>query len=76
MVFDEGLSQGLSPVCTVTDLNVPFYIYLSICKPNMVRVGLCLWSGGEGPKRRGRRPKSEKLLLLQEQDQQGSGSEM
>ncbi|XP_022621168.1 PC4 and SFRS1-interacting protein isoform X1 [Seriola dumerili] len=33
-------------------------------------------SGGEGPKRRGRKPKSEKLLLLQQQDQQGSGSEM
>ncbi|TNN89421.1 Lens epithelium-derived growth factor [Liparis tanakae] len=34
-------------------------------------------SGAEGPKRRGRKPKSEKLLLLQQQqDQQGSGSEM
>ncbi|XP_058497594.1 PC4 and SFRS1 interacting protein 1a [Solea solea] len=36
-------------------------------------------SGGEGPKRRGRKPKSEKLLLQQQQqqqDQQGSGSEM
>ncbi|KAM4594040.1 PC4 and SFRS1 interacting protein 1a [Fundulus diaphanus] len=32
-------------------------------------------SGGEGPKRRGRKPKTEKLLLLQ-QDQHGSGSEM
>ncbi|XP_056892443.1 PC4 and SFRS1 interacting protein 1a isoform X2 [Takifugu flavidus] len=30
-------------------------------------------SGGEGPKRRGRKPRSEKLLLLQEQ---GSGSDM
>ncbi|XP_039661058.1 PC4 and SFRS1 interacting protein 1a isoform X2 [Perca fluviatilis] len=34
-------------------------------------------SPSEGPKRRGRKPKSEKLLLLQQQqDQQGSGSEM
>ncbi|CAI5680588.1 unnamed protein product [Oreochromis niloticus] len=33
-------------------------------------------TGGEGPKRRGRKPKSEKLLLLQQQEQQGSGSEM
>lgn len=33
-------------------------------------------SGAEGPKRRGRKPKSEKLLLLQQQEQQGSGSEM
>nr|XP_040043033.1 PC4 and SFRS1 interacting protein 1a isoform X4 [Gasterosteus aculeatus aculeatus] len=34
-------------------------------------------SGAEGPKRRGRKPKSEKLMLLQQQqDQQGSGSEM
>ncbi|XP_034753294.1 PC4 and SFRS1 interacting protein 1a isoform X3 [Etheostoma cragini] len=34
-------------------------------------------SGAEGPKRRGRKPKSEKLLLLQQQqDQQGSGNEM
>nr|XP_019956904.1 PREDICTED: PC4 and SFRS1-interacting protein isoform X2 [Paralichthys olivaceus] len=33
-------------------------------------------SGGEGPKRRGRKPKSEKMLLLQQNDQQGSGSEM
>ncbi|XP_078118034.1 PC4 and SFRS1 interacting protein 1a isoform X3 [Sander vitreus] len=34
-------------------------------------------SGAEGPKRRGRKPKSEKLLLLQQQqDQKGSGSEM
>ncbi|TMS23966.1 PC4 and SFRS1-interacting protein [Larimichthys crocea] len=36
-------------------------------------------SGTEGPKRRGRKPKSEKLLLLQQQqqqEQQGSGSEM
>ncbi|KAA8594712.1 hypothetical protein FQN60_011847 [Etheostoma spectabile] len=34
-------------------------------------------SGAEGPKRRGRKPKTEKLLLLQQQqDQQGSGSEM
>ncbi|KAL6110791.1 psip1 [Pungitius sinensis] len=34
-------------------------------------------SGAEGPKRRGRKPKSEKFLLLQQQqDQQGSGSEM
>ncbi|XP_062244072.1 PC4 and SFRS1 interacting protein 1a isoform X1 [Platichthys flesus] len=34
-------------------------------------------SGAEGPKRRGRKPKSEKMLLLQQQnDQQGSGSEM
>ncbi|XP_030288512.1 PC4 and SFRS1 interacting protein 1a isoform X2 [Sparus aurata] len=33
-------------------------------------------SGVEGPKRRGRKPKSEKLLLLQQQEQQGSGSEM
>ncbi|XP_038134507.1 PC4 and SFRS1 interacting protein 1a isoform X1 [Cyprinodon tularosa] len=32
-------------------------------------------SGAEGPKRRGRKPKSEKLILLQ-QDQQGSGSEV
>ncbi|KAM3624154.1 uncharacterized protein V6R79_019860 [Siganus canaliculatus] len=31
-------------------------------------------AGAEGPKRRGRKPKSEKLLLLQEH--QGSGSEM
>ncbi|KAM9770440.1 PC4 and SFRS1 interacting protein 1a isoform 2-T2 [Menidia menidia] len=33
-------------------------------------------SGGEAPKRRGRKPKSEKLLLLQQQDQHGSGNEM
>ncbi|XP_035811808.1 PC4 and SFRS1 interacting protein 1a isoform X2 [Amphiprion ocellaris] len=33
-------------------------------------------SGGDGPKRRGRKPKSEKLLLLQQQDHQGSGNEM
>ncbi|KAM4583694.1 PC4 and SFRS1 interacting protein 1a isoform 2-T2 [Odontesthes bonariensis] len=33
-------------------------------------------SGGEAPKRRGRKPKSEKLLLLQQQDHQGSGNEM
>ncbi|XP_054635409.1 PC4 and SFRS1 interacting protein 1a isoform X2 [Dunckerocampus dactyliophorus] len=33
-------------------------------------------AGGEVPKRRGRKPKSEKLLLLQHQDQQGSGSEI
>ncbi|XP_036969879.1 PC4 and SFRS1 interacting protein 1a isoform X1 [Acanthopagrus latus] len=33
-------------------------------------------TGVEGPKRRGRKPKSEKLLLLQQQEQQGSGSEM
>ncbi|XP_034449664.1 PC4 and SFRS1 interacting protein 1a isoform X2 [Hippoglossus hippoglossus] len=34
-------------------------------------------SGAEGPKRRGRKPKSEKMLLLQQQnDLQGSGSEM
>ncbi|XP_054875886.1 PC4 and SFRS1 interacting protein 1a isoform X2 [Poeciliopsis prolifica] len=32
-------------------------------------------SGGDAPKRRGRKPKTEKLLLLQ-QDQHGSGSEM
>ncbi|KAM4750863.1 PC4 and SFRS1 interacting protein 1a isoform 2-T2 [Anableps anableps] len=32
-------------------------------------------AGEEGPKRRGRKPKTEKLLLLQ-QDQHGSGSEM
>ncbi|XP_061573672.1 PC4 and SFRS1 interacting protein 1a isoform X2 [Cololabis saira] len=32
--------------------------------------------GGDGVKRRGRKPKSEKLLLLQQQDHQGSGSEM
>lgn len=31
---------------------------------------------GEAPKRRGRKPKSEKLLSLQHQDQQGSGSDM
>ncbi|XP_076004034.1 PC4 and SFRS1 interacting protein 1a isoform X2 [Genypterus blacodes] len=33
-------------------------------------------SGAEGPKRRGRKPKTEKMLLLQQQDAQGSGSEM
>ncbi|XP_068607604.1 PC4 and SFRS1 interacting protein 1a [Brachionichthys hirsutus] len=33
-------------------------------------------TAAEGPKRRGRKPKSEKLLLLQQQEQQGSGSEM
>ncbi|KAM9770441.1 PC4 and SFRS1 interacting protein 1a isoform 3-T3 [Menidia menidia] len=33
-------------------------------------------SGGEAPKRRGRKPKSEKLLLLQQQDQHGSGNEI
>ncbi|XP_061888768.1 PC4 and SFRS1 interacting protein 1a isoform X4 [Entelurus aequoreus] len=33
-------------------------------------------AGGEGPKRRGRKPKSEKLLLLQHQDQQGSEREI
>ncbi|XP_054875888.1 PC4 and SFRS1 interacting protein 1a isoform X3 [Poeciliopsis prolifica] len=32
-------------------------------------------SGGDAPKRRGRKPKTEKLLLLQ-QDQHGSGSEI
>nr|XP_057921556.1 PC4 and SFRS1 interacting protein 1a isoform X4 [Doryrhamphus excisus] len=33
-------------------------------------------AGTDAPKRRGRKPKSEKLLLLQHQDQQGSGSEI
>ncbi|XP_034044411.1 PC4 and SFRS1 interacting protein 1a isoform X2 [Thalassophryne amazonica] len=33
-------------------------------------------SGGEGPKRRGRKPKTEKLLLLQQHDHQGSAIEM
>ncbi|XP_077460977.1 PC4 and SFRS1 interacting protein 1a isoform X2 [Stigmatopora argus] len=33
-------------------------------------------AGGEAPKRRGRRPKSEKLLLLQHQERPGSGSEI
>ncbi|XP_057699457.1 PC4 and SFRS1 interacting protein 1a isoform X4 [Corythoichthys intestinalis] len=33
-------------------------------------------AGGEAPKRRGRKPKSEKLLLLQHQDRPGSGSEI
>ncbi|KAF6729964.1 PC4 and SFRS1-interacting protein [Oryzias melastigma] len=33
-------------------------------------------SGGDPLKRRGRKPKSEKLHLLQQQDHQGSGSEM
>ncbi|XP_028312046.1 PC4 and SFRS1 interacting protein 1a [Gouania willdenowi] len=34
-------------------------------------------SGGDIPKRRGRKPKAEKMLLLhQQQDQRGSGSEM
>ncbi|XP_019717292.1 PC4 and SFRS1 interacting protein 1a [Hippocampus comes] len=33
-------------------------------------------AGGEVPKRRGRKPKSEKLLLLQHQDRPGSGSEI
>lgn len=36
----------------------------------------CVCPGGEAPKRRGRKPKSEKLLLLQQQEQQGSGNEM
>ncbi|CAL8330074.1 unnamed protein product [Merluccius merluccius] len=33
-------------------------------------------AGGEGPKRRGRKPRSEKSVSLQPQDLQGSGSEM
>ncbi|KAM9819555.1 PC4 and SFRS1 interacting protein 1a isoform 2-T2 [Syngnathus typhle] len=33
-------------------------------------------AGGEAPKRRGRKPKSEKLLLLQHQDRPASGSEI
>lgn len=37
---------------------------------------VCVRAGGEGPKRRGRKPKSEKLLLLQQQEHQGSGSDM
>lgn len=46
--------------------------------PNYKLYDLCVCPGGEGPtpKRRGRKTKAEKMLLLQQQDPQGSGSDM